>query len=160
MTFIERLKAAYSVLVGADALESVVAKVEALGGVIGRLEGIQKRLPESSVLEALASRLETIDALVEKLEAPHEPVQVKQNGKQNPSIKEDIQEWNRLKLLSKFVQLSGKAKEIELEWQRIQQNEHDFQFAFQTSPNDETQGRYLYKKGIADGIKWCTDKFS
>lgn len=160
MTFIERLKLAYSVLTGADALEPVISKIEALSGVLSRLEGIQGRLPESSVLESLASRLETLDSLIQKLEAPHESVSVHQNGEQNPPIKEDIQEWNRLKLLSKFVHLSGKAKEIELEWQRIQQDEHDFQFAFQTTPNEETQSKYIYKKGIADGIKWCIDRFN
>lgn len=67
---------------------------------------------------------------------------------------------NRWKILYRFVCLMGKAREIELEWQRIQQDEHDFNYAFQTGMNEDKQARYLYKKGIADGIKWCVDRFS
>jgi hypothetical protein len=66
----------------------------------------------------------------------------------------------RLALLWRFVQFTGKSEAIEQEWQRIQQDEHDFKYAFQTGMNEETQGKYLYKKGIADGIKWCLKNFS
>lgn len=68
-------------------------------------------------------------------------------------------ELERLRLLIKFSKLLGKEKEIELEWQRIQQDEHDFKYAFQASVGEETQAKYLYKKGIADGVKWCINRF-
>lgn len=68
--------------------------------------------------------------------------------------------FHRLRLLWKLIQVSDRAREIELEWQRIQQDEHDFKFAFETHMNEETQGNYLYKKGLADGIKWSISRFS
>jgi len=74
--------------------------------------------------------------------------------------KQSAVELRRLKLLSKFAGIAEKAREVELEWQRIQQDEHDFQFAFHTSKDEESQAKYLYKKGIADGVKWCLNLFS
>lgn len=156
MTFTERIRLAFSLLKSADGLEGLVAHIEGLKGVLERLEGIQLRLPDKSVLETLAVRLESLDALLTKIESPAPPVIVKEQN----TVKADLQEWNRLKLLSQFVHLSGKAREIELEWQRIQQDEHDFLFAFQASNSEETQAKYLYKKGIADGVKWCVKQFS
>ncbi len=67
---------------------------------------------------------------------------------------------SRLKLLHKFIRMSDKARQIELEWQRIQQDEHDFKYAFQVLPSEDSQARYLYKKGVADGVKWCLKLFS
>ena len=66
----------------------------------------------------------------------------------------------RLKLLYRFFKIADKARQVELEWQKIQQDEHDFKYAFQALPSEDSQSRYLYKKGIADGIKWCLKLFS
>lgn len=67
-------------------------------------------------------------------------------------------EVSRLRLLAQFAGMKGKAEEIEKEWQRIQQDEHNAHFAFQIlRGNNESE--YLYKKGIAEGIKWCIDHF-
>lgn len=66
----------------------------------------------------------------------------------------------RIRLVYIFSQLIWKATEIETAWKEIQQNEHDFHYAFNCRPNDETQSQYLYKKGLADGVKWCISRFS
>lgn len=65
----------------------------------------------------------------------------------------------RAKLILKFAKMLGESEQIEKEWQRIQQAEHDFLYAFQTSLNDEDKSNFLYKKGVADGIKWCIKNF-
>jgi len=62
-------------------------------------------------------------------------------------------------VLWRFCKLLGKAKEIEIEWQRIQQDEHDAYFKFQIFRGNE-QAEHAYKKGIAEGIKWCLNRFS
>lgn len=69
-------------------------------------------------------------------------------------------ELNRLKMVEKFQKLAGKAEEIELEWQRIQQNEHDALYAFQSTLEEANKQDYWYKKGIAEGIKWCVERFT
>ncbi len=68
--------------------------------------------------------------------------------------------WSRLRMLGKFVKVSERAEEIEKEWQRIQQNEHDALYAFQCTLQEENKQDYFYKKGIADGVKWCLKNFS
>lgn len=72
----------------------------------------------------------------------------------------DQHQFERIKSLWTFCKLASQAKEISEEWKRIQQDEHDFNFAFQSHPTEDTQSRYLYRKGIADGIKWCINRFS
>jgi hypothetical protein len=161
MNLLERLKIAFGVLQRIDTLEAIIAKIEALGAILGRLEALESHLTANQALESLAEHLEHLDHVIMRIENLEQPIMavatVPVNG--HP-VKEDLQEWQRLQLLSKFVQLAGKAKEIEQEWQRIQQDEHDFLFAFQVSGTEDSQGKYLYKKGLGDGIKWCVDRFS
>lgn len=71
---------------------------------------------------------------------------------------EAIRGWNRMKLLEKFSLLDAKSKEIEAEWQKIQQDEHNATFAFQSGRSNEVDASY--KKGVADGVKWCLNRFS
>ena len=69
-------------------------------------------------------------------------------------------EENRVLLAAKIMKVSEKARELELEWQKIQQEEHDAFFAFQAIGGKSQESLYVYKKGIADGIKWCINHFS
>lgn len=71
----------------------------------------------------------------------------------------DIHQLNRLRTLWRFCKLSSRAKEIESEWQKIQQNEHDEFFKFQVF-RGSSKDELAYKKGITDGIKWCVERFS
>lgn len=153
MKLTDRILLAWKITERIDALEGVVKKVEALDSVIDRLARFERSMPYAGVLEQLAGRLERFEEIVKKIESP-EPLKPVSDGKV-----QEVQQWNRLKLLSKFVDLSDKAEEIEKEWQRIQQDEHDFKFVFETSPQEDTQAKYLYKKGIADGVKWCLKRF-
>lgn len=146
-----------------DELDAVMRQIETLGAILERLKGIEERLAIHPTLIQLAERIEVLDATVRKvenLEIPKTLVVVQSNGKESHPVQEQLNEWHRLQLLSKFVQLAGKAKEIEQEWQRIQQDEHDFLFAFQVSNGEDSQAKYMYKKGIADGVKWCVNRFS
>lgn len=161
MTYIERLRTAYSLINDLDKIEVIVGRIENLGTVLGRLESIEKTLATCQPLENLADRLGALNNAVTKIETLQGVVPTDEivNKTIHP-VKQDLMEWNRLKLLAKFVQLADKGQEIEQEWQRIQQNEHDFEFAFHSTPSEETQGQYLFKKGIAEGIKWCVNRFS
>lgn len=73
--------------------------------------------------------------------------------------KELEHEVSRLRLLAQFSGMKGKARELELEWQKIQQDEHDAFFAHQIL-HGKDNGNYDYKKGFVEGIKWCIDRFS
>lgn len=139
-----------------------MTRIEALGAILGHLEGLEKKFATNHALQTLAERLEHLDQVIMRIENLEEPrlSVVAANGHDVHPARQELQEWQRLQLLSKFVQLAGKAKEIETEWQRIQQDEHDFLFAFQVSNNEDSQAKYLYKKGIADGVKWCVARFS
>lgn len=163
MELIDRIKTAWAIVQNIGVLDSVLVKIEALSGILERLSTIEKSLSTNETLLSLAGRIEAIDAAVRKVESLAMP-KPETNGNGHAVIvhpaKADLIEWNRLKLLAKFVQLADKGKEIETEWQRIQQDEHDFEFAFHTSINDDSQSKYLYKKGIADGVKWCVSRFS
>lgn len=153
-----------------DQIEAFIPKLTALESVLGRLDGLDSRLPHTEVLEALNRKLGALDSVVGRIETLSNPVTV--NIAPAPTVvrkvipeteKEAIErrnEWNRLKMLAKFCQLEGKAKEIEQEWQRIQQDEHDAHFAFQTLNRGDSELVYLYKKGIVDGIKWCIERFT
>lgn len=65
---------------------------------------------------------------------------------------------NRLKLLWKLILSSSKAREIELEWQSIQQDAHNVNFSFQNGRSTDVD--VAYKKGVVDGIKWSVNRFS
>ena len=71
-----------------------------------------------------------------------------------------MQFLHRLALVRRFFGLCGKAREIELEWQKIQQAEHDAFFAVQITGRRDEELTHAYKKGITDGIKWCVEHFS
>jgi len=145
-----------------DALESILPKLTALGPILEKIGDLDKRVSELAILEATVPRLIQLDEALMRLQRlGHEtpavttqqpvPVAVSSNGHD--------QEMNRLKLLSQFVKLSGKAQEIELEWQKIQQDENNAYFAYQVMRGDATR-EHAYRKGIVDGIKWCVNRFS
>lgn len=163
MKLIERIKTAWAILQNLEVLDAVLVRIEALNGILVRLSTVEKALSTNETLFSLAGRIEALDAAVRKVESlamPEPKPETNGHAVLVHPVKADLLEWNRLKLLAKFVQLADKGKEIELEWQKIQQDEHDFQFAFQTSPNEESQSKYLFKKGIAEGVKWCVNRFS
>lgn len=139
------LKLVPRLLSHADVLEAFLPRLVALDAILGRLEGFDDRL---KALDKALYRMEKIG----KEEAQPVAVVTHSNGKHD-------YEEGRIKMLGKFVALAGKGREIELAWQKIQQDEHDAFFAFQIF-----QGRnevdYAYKKGIADGVKWCVERFS
>lgn len=85
-------------------------------------------------------------------EEPVKQESPKKNGKAN------VHEVARLKLLMKFSHLKGRSEEIEKEWQRIQQDEHDSYFEFQVL-RGQNELEHAYKKGIREGIQWCIDRF-
>jgi hypothetical protein len=144
-----------------DALESALPKLEAMEPILVKIGDLDSKVSALEVLGNTAPKLDQLNMALEKIHSLQVPVAVQavvlpehKNGKAAPD-----HEWNRLKLLSKFVNLVGKARDIEKEWQRIQQDEHDEHFAFQVLRGNN-EASYLYKKGIADGIKWCVDRFS
>lgn len=148
-----------------DRLDSFIPKLDALERLLGRLEGVNGTMPPKETLEALNQKLGALDAVVAKIETLAYPI-TKAAQKTEAVVavvpKEDLErknEWNRLKMLAKFCQLEGKAKEIEDEWRKIQQDEHDFAYAFQVRNDGNPETMYLYKKGIADGVKWCVKHF-
>lgn len=145
-------------------MDSLVSKIVALESSVERLASVEERLARNDTLLSLANRIDNLDRCVSMVETSKvvAVVPVKsENGKHPPApVSENIHEWNRLKLLAKFVSMSEKAREVELEWQRIQQDEHDFYLAFQTTPDENSKINYIFKKGIAEGIKWCVNRFS
>jgi len=159
MKLSEKIETALASIRNIEGISTLISKIENLGYVVSRLTNVEKSLSGSDALESLAMRIEKLDLILKRIESPIKTIDIKEPVSVNP-VKQDLLEWNRLKLLSKFVALSEKGEEIEKEWQRIQQDEHDFQFAFETSLNEESQAKYLYKKGIADGVKWCLKNFS
>jgi len=137
-------------------LGHLIPKLAALNQSLERLSAIDTRITEMDVLHATASvaKLESLDASLKKIEqiAISNPVPVKV-GSNGHDVK-------RLQVLSKFSNLSGKAREIEVEWQRIQQDQHDALCAFESTLREENKQDYFYKKGIVMGIKWCVEHFS
>jgi len=152
-----------------EALDTLQPRLHALNAILERLEALDKCMPDANTLNTIVSRFESLDSAVAKIEqlgpAPKPlTVTVREQGQRNvveidKKALEERNEWNRLKLLSQFVGAAGKAREIELEWQQIQQDENDSYFAFQTLKGNP-ENVYLYKKGIADGIKWVINRFS
>ena len=64
-----------------------------------------------------------------------------------------------IKLLWKFVRMVPQSKELELEWQKIQQDEHNEDFRYQVYKG-RPDGELAYKRGFTDGINWCLKRFS
>lgn len=162
MKLLERIQMAFQALQRLNELDALISKIEALGTILVRLEAMEKHFESHPALESLAVRLDLLDQTVQKVESLEMPKAlevVHSNGKEVQPVQEQLHEWHRLQLLSQFVHLAGKAKEIELEWQRIQQDEHDFLFAFQVSRTEDSQAKYMFKKGIAEGVKWCVSRF-
>lgn len=127
------------------------------------LEVLQPKLEaDLLVLESSVRKFEDLDACLSRIETlgqrPVEAQVVAVMPTKNGKHAEEVHGWGRLQLLAKFVNLSGKAREIELEWQKAQQDEHDAHFQFQVL-RGHGESEYLYKKGIVDGIKWCVDRF-
>jgi hypothetical protein len=160
-----------------EAMQAIVPKLEALGkflpklrqldSLIALVETMEAQLPDKDVLASITSKFIYLDEALGKIQSLGQvPTVVYQesNGHgqsmQATMIKdrEIIHGWNRMKLLSKFALLASKSREIELEWQRIQQDEHDATFAFRSGRSNEVDASY--KKGIADGVKWCVNRFS
>lgn len=134
--------------------------MDELEPALDRLDSMNLRIKELQLLDSIVPKFETLDTALKRLsdlnvrEVALTPVVVEEKPR---SIQGE--DWARLKQLSKFVELTGKAREIELEWQKIQQDEHDTFFAFQVMKgHGETE--YAYKKGISDGVKWCVERFS
>ena len=71
----------------------------------------------------------------------------------------DRHQLKRIKMLWRFASLLPKAREIELEWQKIQQDDNDETFAFNML-RGQNESLHYYKKGIAEGIQWCLNRFS
>ena len=139
-------------------LESLLPKLVALEPILDKIGGLDNRVSELAILEATVPRLQSLDEALAKIERlgqirQIETVVVQSNGNGHNH------DLDRLKVLSKFAQLTGKAKEIETEWQKIQQDEHDAHFSYQVF-RGRNEVEYAYKKGIVDGIKWCVDRFS
>ena len=139
-----------------DALNSLLPKLEALGPILEKIGDLDSKVNELAILEAVAPRLEALNQALEKINKldvrePKAPEVKHENIEPNHDIA-------RLQMLSKFAALVGKAKQIEEEWQKIQQDEHDAFFAFQVMKGTNDK-EYAYKKGIADGIKWCVNHF-
>lgn len=130
-------------------------------GELDKLSVIFQRIDElESNLKNITCGMETLEGSIDRLKCLDvKPVSqvVYVNGKTKHP--DPVQyEWSRLKLLSKFVNLSGKAEEIEKEWQKIQQDEHDSYFAFQVLRGQDALD-HTYRKGIREGIQWCIDRF-
>lgn len=65
----------------------------------------------------------------------------------------------RLRLLWKFVALIPRAREIEVECQKIQQKMHDLEFSNALSRNDKEK-ELAYQKGYWEGILWAANRFT
>lgn len=136
--------------------------------VIDELDGMESAICElQNFRDGVNIKTKAIYDVVEKIGNLDDKLsRIEELGKMRPDVpKQEIKEmkndrngWQRLEVLAKFSNLVGKASEIESEWQKIQQSEHDEHFAFQIlRGNNEKE--YYYKKGIVDGIKWCVDRF-
>lgn len=166
---LRRLLLTWQLVKRLDILEAIATKIEALQGVLVRLESIERQLPTEKNLEMMVLKLSHLDATIAKIENLGPPamaiIQPASTNGAKPHLRatEHMHAWKRLKLLSEFVALSEHAEDIEKEWQRIQQDEHDYQYAFNAKNSDETQAAFVYRKGLVDGIKWVKtlkDRFS
>lgn len=163
MTFIDRLKLIYRILEllpRLELLDRFLPKMEAYERLVGKLEKFEERTAGLQVLEATIHRIHDLDSALSRMTEKKVEDLPKANGKPDQVAVQAMHEWNRLKLLAQFASLAGRAQEIETEWQRIQQDEHDADFAFQTLKGHSEELTFIYKKGIGDGIKWCINRFS
>lgn len=169
-TTIPKLEALKWAIPKLEALDAFAPRLDALNGILERLEALDKCMPSAETLNTMVSRFEGLDEAVAKIEqlgpAP-KPITIrvtdnpdKPKSTIDKQALEERHEWDRLRLLARFAGAAGKAREIEQEWQRIQQDENDALFAFQTLDKGNSKEVFLYKKGIADGIKWVINRFS
>lgn len=144
-----------------EAIENFIPKIEALKTILLKLGELNDKTPEFAILEIVIPKMETLNKLMHRLEdlknRPEPEVHIAHKA---PAIdNERKHEWDRLILMTKFINISERAKEIETEWQKIQQDEHDAFFNFQVFRGENAK-EYAYKKGVSDGIKWLIDRFS
>lgn len=136
-------------------LPRVMGELDKLGIIFEKIDSLEKDLGH------IACGMETLDSSLERLKCldvkpTSRVIYLKDPSPRKPDLIEH--EWSRLKLLSKFVNLEGKAEEIEKAWQKIQQDEHDAYFAFQVF-RGQNELEHIYRKGIREGIQWCIDRF-
>lgn len=165
---IPELEAMQNIVPKLEALERLLPRLGELDALLVRLETMDAQLPDRDTLLSITNKFSYLDEAINKLEhlgkVPEVVYRDENNGHsqsmQATMIKdrEIIHGWNRMKLLSKFAILAAKGREIELEWQRIQQDEHDATFAFKSGRSNEVDE--AYKRGIAEGVKWCVNRFS
>lgn len=149
-----------------EQLDAFLPKFEALQGILIRLECLENRMPTVESIQSMTEKLASLEAVISKIENMKipEPIVITQEHKDGKTIVVDRKavndqvEWNRLKMLSQFTHMAGKADLIEKEWQKIQQDENDAYFQFQIL-RDKAESEYCFKKGIAEGIKWCVKHF-
>lgn len=128
---------------------------------LDKLSDIFSRIDELEAnLKNISCGMETLDGSLERLKClDSKPVTQVIHVNGSKKLPDPVQhEWSRLKLLSKFANLSGKAEEIEKEWQKIQQDEFDTYFSFQVV-RGQNELDLMYRKGIREGIQWCIDRF-
>ena len=157
---IEFLWRVFKLIPRLETLEVTVPTLEALESAIPKLEAIDRFLPRIQALEAIFTKIETLNVLVERLETMNEPVLIHTNGKSHPQSTPDqtVHDYRRLKLLMKFSHLQGKAREIELEWQTIQQAAHDRSFYNQVYLG-KAESEVAHKDGFVRGVQWCIERF-
>lgn len=144
-----------------SAAERLIPKLECLDSILPKLSALGNQVPELEILGQIVPKFEQLDAALAKLGELGKPVPlaVVPVVDQSKNGSKFDHEWNRLKMLGKFVQLAGKAKEVESEWQRIQQEEFDAVFAAQLTGRKDDELLFVYKKGVTEGIKWCVNRF-
>lgn len=143
-----------------ETLEATVPTLDALESAIPKLETIDRFLPKLEALEAIFTKIEALNVLVERLETMNEPVLIHTNGKPHPQPTPDqtVHDYKRLKLLMQFSRFQGKAREIELEWQKIQQSAHDRSFYNQVYLG-KAESEVAHKDGFVRGVQWCIERF-
>lgn len=142
-----------------DSLISLLPKLEAMSEILERIGNLDDKIYELALLHETSIKLTSLDDSLKRLQSLESPKTV-QVVEKVPVVQHQRQdhEFNRLKALGKFAQLAGKAREIELEWQKIQQEEHDAFFAYNLL-HGRDENNHAYRKGVTDGIKWCVDRF-
>lgn len=163
MRFIERvqtlqnsLKTIPSILDQVDQLTSLESKINGLLPLLRSLSDTDGKIASLEKLNQTVGKIEDLDKALEQLKQVGSKPPQKEEPKKNPEP--DDHTWNRLQILAKFSQLAGKAREIELEWQKIQQDENDAFFKNQVQRGND-EGLYMYKKGFAEGVRWCIERF-
>lgn len=65
----------------------------------------------------------------------------------------------RLTLLWKFIKLIPRARELEIECQKLEQKMHDIQFSHDIAPGSK-DAELARAQGMIEGIKFCIGKFN